>query len=125
LKALIQHLKLKREIIIIAFVVSVFSPITSTFYQKLGVEYIKPLLVVTLVWSLSFIFLITLLDFIIEFFTLFLPNALRLKCPVSWVYKLRYEQGFNDQTIKMFGTKEWDELIVKIKSQTEHVETEV
>lgn len=119
MKALIQHLKLKRGIIIIALFVSVFSPITFTFYQKLGVEHIRLLLVATLVWSLSFTLLIMLLDFIVEYFTLFMPNALRLKCPVSWVYRLRYEQGFNDYMIKIFGTNEWDDLLEKVKKETE------
>lgn len=60
-----------------------------------------------------------ILNVIWEFFALFLPNAIRLNLPVSWVYALRYEEGFSDTMINIFGTKKWDELIETVKNKIE------
>jgi hypothetical protein len=101
-------------VVIIAFLVALLGPFAFQLYREIDLMGTKVFIVAIVIWVIIFTLLVMTVDFLTDFFKLFLPNAIRIKQPISFVYSLRYKDGMSDDLIKMFGTKEWNELVKNV-----------
>lgn len=113
---ILKHLKIKKNLLIVVFLMAIINP-TPVHLYKTTFE-LSPLTFIALLglWVAIFMLLYMIVDIVYDFLTLFLPNARRIYQPISFVYKLRYRDGFSDDIIKMFLTEEWNELVRKVKA---------
>jgi len=119
MKYLVVHLSKKKEDILVVSAVAFFLGINTLIPFSQIVNWWLLSLFLFVIYAPTVVLLYLALNFVWEFFTLFLANAWRLGVPLSDIYALRYKEGMNDLEIQVIGTDEWFAAIEAVKNKKE------
>lgn len=118
MKTVTIHLKMKWKWILFGALLGMINPLAFRLIGMLLTDYSLVAAIALSMWAVFSAATVMVVEIVMEYFELFLPNARRLGVPVSIVYQLRYQREFTDNMINIFCTPKWDELLEKAKNGT-------